>query len=172
MRDPNKMRLIAISLLLAAHAHPASAQTLSLKGPGGQSATVSPADLAALPRVSFTFNAHGRMATYEGPLLIDVLAKVGAPTAKALRGPALANAVIVRANDGYTVVFGLAELDPGTRANRIILADRADGAPLPPEDGPFKVVAEGDVRPARSAKLVTSIEVRNVGGAPGTEHKH
>ncbi|PZQ51731.1 MAG: molybdopterin-binding oxidoreductase [Phenylobacterium zucineum] len=164
------MRSILLTLALAACVSPAAA--LELKGPTGQTATVSAADLADLPRVSFTFDAHGQKATYEGPLLIDVLAKVGAPTGKALRGPALANAVIVKASDGYTVVYGLAELDPGTRANRIILADKADGAPLGAKDGPFKVVAEGDVRPARSARLVTSIEVRDLGGGSGTAHKH
>ena len=164
------MRSILLSLALVGLSAPAEA--LELKGPAGQVAKISPANLAAMPRVSVTLDAHGQKATYEGPLLIDVLAKVGAPTGKALRGAALANAVIVKASDGYTVVFGLAELDPGTRANRIILADKSDGAPLSAKDGPLKVVAEGDVRPARSARLVTSIEVRDLGGGAGTAHKH
>lgn len=72
--------------------------------------------------------------------------------------------MIVKASDGYTIVYGLAELDPGTRPNRIILADKAEGAPLAAKDGPFKVVAEGDLRPSRGARLVTSIDVRDLGG--------
>lgn len=152
------------AMVLAALATPASAQSLALKGPSGQAVTVTAAEVAKLPRVSFVFDAHGQKHTYEGPLLIEVLAKAGVPTGKALRGPALAHAVVVRASDGYAVVYGLAELDPGTRPNRIILADKADGAALDAKDGPFKLVAEGDLRPARGARLITSIEVVNLGG--------
>lgn len=165
------MRLIVLAAVLAGLALPAAAQGLTVTGPSG-AATLSAADVAALPRVSFLFDAHGQKHTYEGPLLIDVLAKVGAPTGKALRGPALAHAVVVRASDGYIVVYGLAELDPGTRANRVILADKADGKPLGAEDGPFRVVAEGDLRPARGARLVREIEVVKLGGGGGTPHTH
>lgn len=101
--------------------------------------------------MSFLFDSHGQKHTYEGPLLIDVLARAGVPTGKALRGPALAHAVVVRASDGYAVAYGLAELDADIRPNRIILADKADGAALDPKDGPFKVVAEGD-RDRRAAR--------------------
>lgn len=165
------MRIALLAAALAAMALPAAAQSLKLKGPSGQ-VTVSAAEIAALPRVSFVFDSHGKKATYEGPLLIDVLAKAGAPTGKALRGPALANAVVVRGSDGYTVAYGLAELDPGTRANRIILADKADGAPLAADDGPFKVVAEGDLRPARSARLISEIEIVTFAAGAGAPHTH
>jgi hypothetical protein len=130
-----------------------------VKGPSGQSASLSAADVASLPRVSFAFDAHGEKHVYEGPLLIDVLAKVRTPTRKAIHGPEMADVVLVKARDGYQVAFGLAELDPGTRANRIILADKADGAALGGKDGTFKLVAEGDLRPARSARMVSEIEV-------------
>ncbi|MBU1376584.1 MAG: molybdopterin-binding oxidoreductase [Alphaproteobacteria bacterium] len=167
------MRL-AVLLAAAAILAPASAlaQSIAIKGSTGQIVTVTAAEVAKLPRVSFLFDAHGQKHTYEGPLLLDVLAKAGAPTGKDLHGPALANAVVVRASDGYAVVYGLAELDPGTRANRVILADKADGAALDAKDGPFKVVAEGDLRPARSARLVTSIEIVNLGSGRGTPHSH
>jgi hypothetical protein len=132
---------------------------LSLKGPTGQAASLTAADVAGLPRVSVAFDAHGVKHVYEGPLLIDVLAKVGTPTGKAIHGPEMADVVLVKAQDGYQVAFGLAELDPGTRPNRIILADKADGAPLGDKDGAFKLVAEGDLRPARSARMVSEIEV-------------
>lgn len=161
--------LAAVAILAPAGA---AAQSLTIKGPAGQTVTVTAAEVAKLPRASFLFDAHGQKHTYEGPLLIDVLAKAGVPTGKELRGPALANAVVVRASDGYAVVYGLAELDPGTRPNRVILADKADGAALDAKDGPFKVVAEGDLRPARGARLVTSIEVVNLGGGGSAPHSH
>jgi hypothetical protein len=85
---------------------------------------------------------------------------VGAPAGKGLHGPALADFVVVSAKDGYRVVLGLAETDPGVRTEKILLADRAEGAPLPPTEGPFRLVIEGDLRPVRSARMVTSIGVQ------------
>lgn len=153
------LRALALSVAIAAVALPAAAQSLTLKGPEGQTASLSAADLAALPHVGFTFAARGETHAYEGVPLIELLARVGTPTGKALGGKALADAVRVTAADGYQVVVGLGEADPGTRPNRIIVADKADGAPLGPKDGPFKLVVEGDLRPARSARRVTTIEV-------------
>lgn len=153
------MKSFVLAALLVAVAGGASAQTLMLKGPAGQTARLVAADLASLQRVSVAFNAHGQKHVYEGPLLIDVLAKVGTPTGKAIHGAEMADVVLVKGQDGYQVAFGLAELDPGTRPNRIILADKADGAPLSGADGAFKVVVEGDLRPARSARRVAEIEV-------------
>ncbi len=153
------MKTLLLALCLAGLATNAFAQSIVLKGPAGQTANLASADLAALPRVSFTFDSHGEKHVYEGPLLIDVLAKVGTPTGKAIHGPEMADVVLVKARDGYQVAFGLAELDPGTRPNRIILADKADGAPLGGKDGAFKLVVEGDLRPARSARMVTEVEV-------------
>jgi len=158
---------------LVALASPAFAQSVALKGPDGQSLVLDAPALAALPRAKVSFTGHGQTHAYEGPLLIEVLAKVGAPTGKALHGAALANAVLVSASDGYQVVFGLGELDPETRPNRVILADRADGAPLGAQDGPFKLVVEGDLRPARGVRMVTSIEIRPLGAkTPAPEHAH
>lgn len=156
------LRSLLIAAVLAAAA-PAAAQTLTLKGPDG-GMTLTAAQVAALPRVKVVVDAHGQKHEYAGPLLIDLLAKVGAPTGKDLRGPALSNAIVVKAADGYQVAFGLAEADPGTRPNRMILADRQDGKPMDDKDGPFKLVVEGDLRPARSARMVTVIEVLNIGG--------
>jgi len=150
---------LPIAILMAALAGAADAQTLTLKGPAGETAILSRADIAAMPHVGFVFDAHGQKHAYEGVPLIDLLAKVGAPTGKALGGKALADAVRATAADGYQVVFGLGELDPGTRPNRIILADKADGAAISEKDGPFRLVVEGDLRPARGARMVTMIEV-------------
>lgn len=162
--------LIAAAVFAAV---PAFAQSLTLKGPDGEK-KLSAADVAALPRVKVATETHGQKHQYEGPLLIDLLAKVGAPTGEELKGPELANAIVVKAADGYQVAFGLAEADPGTRANRMILADREDGKPIDAKDGPFKLVVEGDLRSARSAKMVTVVEVFNIGGGvvPAELHGH
>jgi hypothetical protein len=143
MRTRPLRPLLMLAALAALFASPAFAQSVALKGPDGQT------------------------ATYEGPLLIDVLARVGTPTGKAIHGPEMADVILVSASDGYQVAFGLAEADPGTRANRMILADRMDGAAISATDGPFKVVVEGDLRPARSARMVTAISVIRLQTAAG-----
>ncbi len=148
----------------------APAASLALTGPTGRTVALSAAQVAALPRVKVTLEGHGQKHDYEGPLLIDVLAKVGAPVGKDIHGSELATVVLVTARDGYQVAIGLAEADPGTRANRIILADKRDGAALGPDNGPFQLVIEGDLRPARSARMVTAIEVRRLGKGGGAGH--
>ena len=168
------MRAFAIPLVLAALAcgAPATAQSVTLTGSDGQRLELSAEAVAALPRMAITFDAHGVTHVYEGPLLIDVLKAVGAPTGRELRGPALASVVLATAADGYQVAYGLAEADPGTRPNRIILADRADGQPLDADAGPFQIVVEGDLRPARSIRQVTGLEVRSLADGGARTHAH
>jgi hypothetical protein len=138
----------------------AAAQSIVLKGPEGQIRTMTALELAALPRQSVTLaTEHGPARRYEGPPLTLLLQSVGAPAGKALRGSALADIVVVGAADGYRVALSLAETDPGVRKESIILADRADGAPLPAGEGPYRLVVEGDLRAARSAKRVTAVTV-------------
>ena len=70
--------------------------------------------------------------------------------------------VIASAADGYTVALALAETDPLVRKEQIILADGAGGQPLRAALGPYRLVVEGDLRAARSARSVISLEVRRL----------
>ena len=163
--------LAGLALIAALGAAPAAwAQGLALVGADGNIQTLSAADLAAMPHVVLTVKQHGQAHAFEGVLLGEVAARAGAAQGKAIHGPELATVIRVSAGDGYQVVLGLAETDPGTRADRVILADRADGAALK-EDGPFRLVVEGDLRPARSARNVVKIEVlRLATGGPAAPH--
>lgn len=152
-------RMALLPLLLALAAGPVLAQSLTLRGADGRELAVTAADLADLPREQVPVEIHGQAQVYEGPLLFEVLARVGAPASDAMKGLELAKAVRIVAEDGYQVVIGLGEADPGLRLNRIILADRADGAPLADGTGPFRVIVEDDIRPARSARQVVRIEI-------------
>jgi hypothetical protein len=67
--------------------------------------------------------------------------------------------VLASAQDGYQVVFSLAELDPAFTANDIIVADTIDGKPLFASQGPFRIVAPKDARGARSIRMLERIEV-------------
>jgi len=159
------MTPLLVVLMLAA-AGGACAQSVSLVGPDGQAETLSAGDLAKLARFKVTLDQHGKVGVYEGASLGDVVARVGAASGKAIHGAEMATVIRVSAADGYQVVLGLAETDPGTRPNRVILADSADGAPLG-ADGPFRLVVEGDLRPARSARNVERIEVLRLASPAG-----
>ena len=105
---------------------------------------------------------HGATATYQGVMLSDLLARVGAPQGEALRGRELADVVIITASDGYRVVLGLGEAERSFRVERIVLADQEAGHPLTGNDGSLRLVIEGDLRPARCARQVQRIEWRHL----------
>jgi hypothetical protein len=165
------LRIVILAALAAVAATPGAAQTLSLSGAGGQTAVLSAADLAAMPHVQVTTKAHGQTHVYDGVILGDVLAKVGAPRGGAIKGPELATVVRFTARDGYKVVLGLAETDPITRASRVIVADREAGQPLK-DDGPFRLVIEDDLRPARSARQIEKIEVLKLSTTAKAGQRH
>jgi hypothetical protein len=151
--------VVAAATLIAG---PAAAQGLSLTGETGQKAAFTAAALAALPHVHVQVTQHGQPHAYDGVLLSDLLARVGAPHGEGIKGRELATVVRVSAKDGYQVVVSLAETDAITRAARMIVADRESGSPLKPEEGPFRLVIEDDLRPARSARQIERIEVLNL----------
>ena len=71
----------------------------------------------------------------------------------------MATCVIAEADDGYRVVFSLAELDSGIIESEVIVADTMDGAPLPEKLGPFRLVVPCEKRPARWVRMLKSITV-------------
>jgi DMSO/TMAO reductase YedYZ molybdopterin-dependent catalytic subunit len=123
--------------------------------------TVTMEDLKKMPRKTLRVeNAHAKKTeVYEGVPLEALLQKVGVPQGEQLRGPAMATYVLVEAADNYRVVFSLAELDSGFLDSEVLMADTMDGAPLAPDQGPFKLVAPHEKRPARWVKMVKSITV-------------
>ena len=118
---------------------------------------VEPALIEGLPTREVTIGFHGETQVCTGPLLADVLARLGAPARGNLRGEALTRAVLVEASDGYRVAFTLGELDPLLGAAPVVLADRCNGKLLSGEDGPFRLAIEGDQRGARSVRQVVSL---------------
>jgi DMSO/TMAO reductase YedYZ molybdopterin-dependent catalytic subunit len=119
------------------------------------------ADLKKMPRKSISVvNLHDKKKeTYEGVLLEEILHRAGVPQGEQLRGRAMATYVIAEAEDGYRVVFSLAELDSGILESEVIVADTMDGAPLVAQQGPFRLVAPHEKRPARWVRMLKSITV-------------
>jgi len=135
---------------------------------GGNATTplaLSLADLKAMPRQTLrVVNPHSKKTeTYEGVAMEYLLQKAGFPQGEKLRGKAMATYVLATAADGYRVVFSLAELDAGVGDANVIVADTLDGAPLGANEGPLKLVAPHDKRPARWIRMVKSLTVAEAG---------
>jgi hypothetical protein len=120
-------------------------------------------ELKAMPHITVTFhNAHTNAdETYSGVRLADLLAKIGAPLGKALRGKELANYVVATGSDGYKAVLALGEVDPSFHPGEVLVADTMNGKPLDQHSGPFKLVVTEDTRPARSVRNLVSIELKS-----------
>jgi DMSO/TMAO reductase YedYZ molybdopterin-dependent catalytic subunit len=151
-----------LAILSALIATPTLAEDLKLSGPAGQAVTLTAAEFAALPHVALTVTLEGKTLAFQGVPLSVLLAKVGAPQGETLRGKAMSDVVLVSARDGYVVALALAETDPKMRKDQVILANRMNGQPLPDTAAPYRLVVEGDLRAARTARMVAAIAVRHL----------
>ena len=130
--------------------------------PAGASPIAIPLDattLSALRREPVRATAHGQALDCEGVALAALLRRAGAMPPDKLPGAWLSRYVLVDARDGYRVLYSLAELDPQTGNREVYLVDRCEGKPLDDEQGPLRLVAPEDARPARWVRQVESITV-------------
>ncbi len=156
--------LLAVAAAALCSAARAAPTVVVVTGEDGRSLSFGVQDVDALPQASATISHEGKTYGFKGALLYEVLKKAGAPLDAAMRGPALSDVVIVTAADGYMVTLALSDLEPSIRPVKVILADAtADGSPLG-ADGPFRLVIDGDLKPARSERNVVAMEVRRLRG--------
>jgi hypothetical protein len=138
-----------------------AASALKVEDENGKEIILSPEALAKLPRQSVNVkDRRANSTTYEGMALGEVLRSAGVTLGKNLRGPLLANYLLVEASDGYRVVFALPEVDPDMTGKVVLLADRKDGQLLNAQEGPYRVVVPDDKHNTRWVKQVTRISVR------------
>jgi hypothetical protein len=125
---------------------------------GDQSAEWTAATLAALPHTTVTvYNEHAKATqTYSGVPLIDLLTRLGVPDKP--RGKQFKLYLVAVGSDGYEVVYSLGEVTPDVHDATILVADSQDGKPIA-EDGPLKMVATGEKRPARWVRNLVAIRV-------------
>jgi DMSO/TMAO reductase YedYZ molybdopterin-dependent catalytic subunit len=138
------------------------APTIQVTGAVKQPLTLTADDLAKMPRSTVKTSHQGIETVYEGVLLHEILTRAGAAQGETLRGKALASYVLAEAQDGYQVVFSLAELDPAFIDQEILLADTANGKPLFGEQGRFRLIVPKDKPGARSIRMLTKLEVVQV----------
>lgn len=141
-------------------AAPASEVLLKIDGEVERPLNLSAADLSKLPRRTVTGKDHGRAATFEGVMLVDVMRLAGVKFGEGLRGKNLELYLVVGASDGYKAVFALPELDPAFTDRVILLADKRDGKPLAGEEGWLRIVVPDEKRQARWVRQVISLTVR------------
>lgn len=146
---------------------PASTVAIRVDGNVTTPLALSLTDLKSMPRQTLkVVNPHSKKTeVYQGVALEYLLRKAGVPQGEKLRGKAMTNYVLATASDGYRVVFSLAELDSGFTDSGVIVADTLNGAPLGPNEGPLKLVAPHDKRPARWIRMVNSLTVLQAGNS-------
>jgi len=124
-----------------------------------KSATWTATTLAALPHVTVTVhNEHTKAdETYSGVPLIALLTPLGVSDKP--RGKQLRLYVVAAGSDGYEAVYAIGEVTPDVHDATVMVADSEDGKPIA-ADGPLKLVATGEKRPARWVRNLVSIEVK------------
>jgi hypothetical protein len=128
----------------------------------GKETTITSMAWKKLPRRKVTVKGRkGVEITYEGVSLSEVLRSAKVPFDKHLRGPHVAQYLVVEGADGYRAVFARAEIDPSTTEQIILLADRKDGKSLTAADGPYRVIVPKDKIHSRWVKQVTKIALRS-----------
>lgn len=122
--------------------------------------SLSLADLTKLKAAELTAkDKDGKDHKYKGVPLVYVLDAAGATLGGQLRGGNLSKYVLVKATDGYEVVFSLPEIDPEFSSQTILVAYEVDGKPLPKGEGPFRMVVPNDKKHARWVREIVSVKV-------------
>jgi hypothetical protein len=148
----------------AAPVQPAAADHIetTIVGLTGKTLVITPQVLDGLARGEAVLINHGAPHTYEGVMLTELLRLVGAPTGARLHAEADRDYLVVTGGDGFRAIYSLAETDRSVQKHNVILADHMDGAPVDAHDAPFRLVVDGDQKPARSVYAVTKIEVKQL----------
>ena len=101
----------------------------------------------------------GKEHAYQGVQLVEVQSSAGVTLGALLRGENLVKYVLVKAIDGYEVIYSLPEVDPEFTGQVVLLAYQVDGNPLPKGEGPFRMVVPNDKKHARWIREIASIKI-------------
>jgi hypothetical protein len=160
----SRAALLALTVAIARPTHGQTARAaepgVTLIGANGVRRKLTVADLRTMGSAEVEVSSHNVVGRYRGVPLSALLRRVGAPTGDSLRGKALGQSIVVEGGDGYRVVFAPAELDSGFTEKTVLLAYAKNGAPLDSVEGPLRLIAPGEKRPARWVRGVVTIRVR------------
>jgi DMSO/TMAO reductase YedYZ molybdopterin-dependent catalytic subunit len=136
------------------------AQILSVSGEVTTPLELKKEDFAAYKPVTHKVkDRDNKEHEFKGVALIEILEKAGVTTGGKLRGENLAKYILIKAADGYEVVYSLPEIDPEFTDQVIMVATEKDGQPLPAGEGPFRIITPNDKKQARWVREVRSIKI-------------
>jgi hypothetical protein len=129
----------------------------------GKTITLTVADLLDLPQVTVhVHNAHRNAdETYTGPLLADVLARVGLKASRETEPLILHSSVVATGTDHYFVLYSVAEVEPSFSTGQVIVAVMKTGLPNT-EGGVIQLVNTVDAKPARWVHGLSDINVMSL----------
>jgi hypothetical protein len=155
------LALMLATLAPASESAEGAMALLTIQPLDGEPLSFTAAEWAQLPRASVRTTEHGGgQASFEGVAVSELLQRAGAPLGQALRARNQRLYLVARAADGYEVVFALAEFDPAFSDRVILIADRRNGEPLGPAEGPLRLVVPGDKAQARWVRMLQAVRIQ------------
>jgi hypothetical protein len=155
---------VAHGQAMAEHQHAKSPASTELKVTvDGKSATLTPAELAAMPQKTVTVhNEHTKTdEIYAGVALGDVLAKYGFTVTQSTHKKMLHSYVTAEGTDKYWVLYSATEVEGSEHVADVIVATSMNGKPLG-DDGQLKLVDSADKKPQRWVRNLTAITLVTV----------
>jgi hypothetical protein len=137
---------------------------LLVRGAVAQPLSLSLSNMLAMPRIKMTAQEKdGSHVAFEGIALYELLRLAQPMLTDKCCSNAVNTVVVVRAADNYQALFSLPELDPKFTARQILVADRRDGQPLSPSQGPLQIIVPDEKVHGRWVRQVKIIEVLPLG---------
>jgi hypothetical protein len=126
----------------------------------GKAISLSLTDLANMPQTTIhVHNAHTKAdETYSGPLLADVLAKIGLVSNAETHSLILHSTIVATGSDHYFVLYSGAECQPDFATGKVIVAVMKSGLP-DQEGGLIQLINTADTKPARWVHGLTSLAI-------------
>jgi hypothetical protein len=129
----------------------------------GKTVTLSLSDLVNMPN-QVTVNVHnahrgGAEETYSGPLLSDVLAKIGLTATRENQPIILHSVIVATGTDHYYVLYSGGEVEFST--GKVIVAVMKSGLP-DTEGGLIQLINTDDAKPARWVHGLMGISVMSL----------
>jgi hypothetical protein len=120
-------------------------------------------DLLNLPQVEVhVHNAHRNAdESYSGPLLADVLARIGLKASRETEPLILHSSLVATGTDHYFVLYSLAEIEPSFSTGQVIVAIMKSGLPNT-DGGLIELVNTADAKPARWLHGLTDLNVMSL----------
>jgi len=126
----------------------------------GKAISLSLTDLANMPQTTIhVHNGHTNAdETYTGPLLSDVLAKIGFHYSAEMHPLILHSTIVATGTDHYYVLYSGAEAEPDFSTGKVIVAVMKSGLP-DQEGGLIQLINTTDAKPARWVHGLSSLAV-------------